>query len=249
MAHETYIGVNNIAQNVNKIWIGDNGVAKKVKRGYIGDANGIARLFFIGGYVWNKYNCNVQYKWSKYTVQNSKTLLKSWTWNLDTYGEIDDFGYSRAILTVSASSYSIQNGKVVITGGYNVVSLRGDQEFSNTQVLILGRDVLESSIFYQAVTSSVTLSWSNSDDFNYVVNGILGKYQARTTSGSFIEYVYSSNSSAYPNGGQSGNYWYSGRTVEYSQGSYIDQVESNNPSAYPDNGRGSDGYWYVKVGS
>ena len=60
--------------------------------------------------------------------------------------------------------------------------------------------------------------------------------------------VNSSSSSAYPNGGQQGGYWYSNRTstvTSYSKGStkYSD-VSSTNRSAYPDNSY-SGSYWYV----
>ena len=38
--------------------------------------------------------------------------------------------------------------------------------------------------------------------------GYFTRYQSRAKGGSLIGYVYSSNESAYPNGGASGNYWY-----------------------------------------
>ena len=233
MAHETYIGVNNIAQNVNKIWVGDNGVAKKVKRGYIGDANGIARLFFFSGYVWNRYNVNIRYRWNKNNVQQE----------LRESGEL---GEGHAFCSVGQSVYYSRNYS--ITG--NSISLLNPRRFRDERhsfmtgyYYIVGASV--GNTCYLPESGGIYLS--HSGPIYVLSGGSLIMYSGHSYAGSFIEYVYSSNSSAYPSNGQQGQYWYSNRIQTYSQGTYIDQVESDNPSAYPDNGRGSDGYWYVKV--
>ena len=45
MAKKTYVGVNNIARNVNKMYVGVNEVARRVKKAYVG-VNGVAKLVF-----------------------------------------------------------------------------------------------------------------------------------------------------------------------------------------------------------
>lgn len=45
MSKKIYVGVNNIAKNVNKMYVGVNNVAKKVLKGYVG-VNGVAKEFF-----------------------------------------------------------------------------------------------------------------------------------------------------------------------------------------------------------
>lgn len=45
MAKRMYVGVDNIARNVNKAYIGVNNIAKKVKKAYVG-VGGKARLFY-----------------------------------------------------------------------------------------------------------------------------------------------------------------------------------------------------------
>lgn len=45
MANKVYVGINNIARNVNTIYVGVNNVARKIVKGYVG-VNGIAKMFF-----------------------------------------------------------------------------------------------------------------------------------------------------------------------------------------------------------
>lgn len=51
MAKKTYVGVNNIAQNVSKMYVGVNGVARRVKNAYVG-VNGVARLVYENANVY-----------------------------------------------------------------------------------------------------------------------------------------------------------------------------------------------------
>ena len=233
MSKNFYIGNGNIAREGQDIYVGVNGVAKKVKRGYIGDANGIARLFFFSGYVWNRYNTKIQYRWNKNNVQQE----------LRESGKLGE-GY--AFCSVGQLVYYSRNYS--ITG--NSINLLNPRWFQNERhnfmtgyYYIVGASVGDTC--YLPESGRIYLSHSGSI---YVLDGgSLIMYSGHSYAGSFIGYVYSSNSSAYPSNGQQGQYWYSNRIQTYSRGSYIGQVESDNPSAYPDNGRGSDGYWYVKV--
>jgi hypothetical protein len=47
MSKGAYVGVNNIARKVTKIYCGVDNVARKVKKGYVG-VGGVARIFFSG---------------------------------------------------------------------------------------------------------------------------------------------------------------------------------------------------------
>lgn len=243
MAHETYIGVNNIAQNVNKIWIGDNGVAKKVKRGYIGDANGIARLFFFSGYVWNRYNTKIQYRWNKNSLGTQESLVRTYTTN--------DVVARSNILVNYGPNWHFSNGRIYLDEHYNTGLIGSISHLTYSNVYLFTNSYTDNATEYYKPPNGYdcVIEYSSSRNQYYVERGKLDYYSVVITRGDFIEYVYSDNSSTYPINGQSGQYWYSSRTETYSQGTYIDQVESDNPSAYPNNGRGSDGYWYVKVGS
>lgn len=45
MAQKIYVGISNVAKNVNKIYVGVGNVAKKVLKGYVG-VNGVAKQFY-----------------------------------------------------------------------------------------------------------------------------------------------------------------------------------------------------------
>lgn len=231
MAHETYIGVNNIAQNVNKIWIGDNGVAKKVKRGYIGDANGIARLFFSSEYKWNRYTLRIQYRWNKSTIG---------------YGEVRSFGqdiqlyltnsYIQYVRSATKPAVQTHNGEYV----YNLpLNYRGDSSWSSQYWV---GEVQYTKSIYNGSDLSVKHGLLHNRSGNITV------YTIKDSAGTFIEYVYSDNNpSAYPNGGVLDDYYYSNRIENsYSQGDFDSVITSENENAYPDNGKQGN-YWYVKI--
>ena len=69
------------------------------------------------------------------------------------------------------------------------------------------------------------------------------------TDGGYTE-VTADSPSAYPNNGESGEYWYVYDRKEsgYKEGQMIETVSSTNASAYPENGRHTDGYWYRRTG-
>ena len=257
MAHGIFIGNSDKSQKVGDIYLGVNGVAQKIKKGYIG-VNGVAQQFYPG-YVWNRYNANTYYRWNKYnldvsyrwnksSVTTQTKLINTWTYNHGDGGEvIEEWGNSVGL--VVSSSWTISNGKITITGEYEYCGRRDLRTFSYSEIMIRTNNsinpTLSSSTYFRGVGGSVTLKWSASSDFIYVEpnGGTLGKYSIVSSSGSFIEYVYSDSSNAYPTNGESGGYWYSNRTEEYSRGSLVGSVSSSSSSAYPTNGKQGD-YWY-----
>lgn len=104
----------------------------------------------------------------------------------------------------------------------------------------------EKGTYFGEYTSSIR---NDKPDNGSDPDGYWYEYQGSTQEqikGSYLDDVESTNSSAYPDNGISGNYWYvyDSTRVEYSQGSANGSVNSTNRSAYPDNGR-SGSYWYV----
>ena len=242
MAHETYIGVNNIAQNVNKIWIGDNGVSKKVKRGYIGDANGIARLFFFSGYVWNRYNTITTYKWNK----------KDWLGYYPRHMSDPDY-----MSNITYGDEEVYYTDVYFTDTESQTSWKGTRHNFETWTVSWFRSNVQGNYvrgsWSRLVYVGAVTGWNGDsnrpriyiDGYQAVANENRKYYEDLGT-------VTSTDINAYPSNIENvhtDGYYYQRAGETYSQGSYIDQVESENPSAYPDNGRGSDGYWYVKVES
>lgn len=67
--------------------------------------------------------------------------------------------------------------------------------------------------------------------------------------GSFIEDVYSTDTSAYPSDSISINYWYTanGYDSTYSQGIKVGTVNDKTETTYPNNARHTDIFWYVKL--
>lgn len=249
MARKVYIGNNAVAKNVKKIYIGVNGVARKVKKGYVGDSSGIARLFFFGATVWNRYQVNTTtlYVWNQYNLiqeaqydyyekdnNQSGTVTLRGTQYIYRWPEFNDrTGYyedGRA-----ETVYDCYRNENLLT--WSTTSSRSKTQYQFSRIDRLWDDNADSAEDdrYELWYSQY---WTIEQEFDRYVY----------SQGSYIGQVMSSDSSAYPNDDYKGNYWYvsNGTTQEKSQGSFIDTVESDNPTAYPDNGI-SGNYWYVKI--
>lgn len=249
MARKVYIGNNAVAKNVKKIYIGVNGVARKVKKGYVGDSSGIARLFFSGATVWNRYQVNTTtlYVWNQYNLiqeaqydyyekdnNQSGTVTLRGTQYIYRWPEFNDrTGYyedGRA-----ETVYDCYCNENLLT--WSTTSSRSKTQYQFSRIDRLWDDIADSAEDdrYELWYSQY---WTIEQEFDRYVY----------SQGSYIGQVTSSDSSAYPNDDYKGNYWYvsNGTTQEKSQGSFIYTVESDNPTAYPDNGI-SGNYWYVKI--
>lgn len=244
MARKVYIGNNAVAKNVKKIYIGVNGVARKVKKGYVGDSSGIARLFFSGATVWNRYQVNTTtlYVWNQYNLMTimkkdnnqSGTVTLRGTQYIYRWPEFNDrTGYyedGRA-----ETVYDCYRNENLLT--WSTTSSRSKTQYQFSRIDRLWDDNADSAEDdrYELWYSQY---WTIEQEFDRYVY----------SQGSYIGQVTSSDSSAYPNDDYKGNYWYvsNGTTQEKSQGSFIDTVESDNPTAYPDNDI-SGNYWYVKI--
>ena len=96
MAKGAYVGVNNLARKVTKIYCGVNNVARKVKKGYVG-VGGVARIFFSGEQKLEYYGAITPLSqgrhWLAATTVGNYALFgggynKS---NVDTYTLVDKF--------------------------------------------------------------------------------------------------------------------------------------------------------------
>ena len=108
-----------------------------------------------------------------------------------------------SVASVSTPVYGVTSKPPIINGQYYFSGGRG-----------YGSSQLDRGVWFKygldAGYSNVAFNYAQTyDDYNvYNVSGLI----ISQTAGSFIQYVYSTNQSAYPNGGASGNYWYDGRT-------------------------------------
>ena len=212
MAHETYIGVNNIAQNVNKIWVGDNGVAKKVKRGYIGDANGIARLFFFSGYVWNRYEAIQQ---TYYYVTNTTDYTSVTGVGNVRRVTLGKYAYGSYIPMYTRYNIDSNNGEITLLNQVNIYfdadldnnyyaagCPRNFYDYENRAFYGSGANN-QCHLEYQHIKGDYYIDFKG---FPYYMKPTIGyKY----VQGSYIGQVESDNPSAYPDNGRgSDGYWY-----------------------------------------
>lgn len=159
------------------------------------------------------------YRWEQY----------SYGWQIVERDRGNEIGFS-SVQDWIYTSNNFTNGVLVQTGdhaGYFKFSFGtvDSQYTGNTisaQTIILDYeqdDAIYAKSFYYGNISSITLSYSNFDGWKITCPYSTGSVMYRTTShgkGNYIGYVYSTSSSAYPNGGASGNYWYDKLHVERS---------------------------------
>lgn len=184
MAHEVYVGIESgLSRNIDKIYVGDNsGISRKVRRGYVGDSEGKARLFYASIYVWNRYSVNYRYVYG-YTVESHSE-------------------YRLGTETVICYIITLNNYNRY-TGDWN------NQRRTDISPSIVGKWILTerngSSAYY------ITRVPYESGGYNarYTKTARMRQLDTQEASqGTYIDQVESENPSAYPNNGQSGNYWY-----------------------------------------
>lgn len=224
-------------------------------------------------YIWDKYatSYETRYYWGKYTVNTtsvpvyateailiypndyfylngpsgsipycsiSSTLSQNYTFDKYTgkFALKSISGYMTLNEIKSAGYYDIQN-RVFLIGSY-VSGMN-----SHTVTLISSSQNGSGLLFYDRAVGNTDAKSPN------VYTSYRDSYESTASKGSYIETVYSLQPAAYPNNGQSGNYWYT--YSHYSQvatgpnGQAIGQVTSPDEYAYPNNGE-KDGYWYIR---
>lgn len=176
-------------------------------------------------YTWRKYNYTPGgYKYSLYRESYKSGFL---AWNCTLYSSITCDPSSGTIRgSGSTMTLTYQNGKQAI-GKYWIPNSQAHQADTEPWRNAQGNCVCTCTV------------WSSKRSY---VEGSIGSY---------IGTVSSTNSSAYPDDGSSGSYWYesNGSSTSWSKGSTsYGEVTSTSSSAYPSNGA-SGSYWYESAGS
>lgn len=227
MAKVIYTGVSSKARKIKACYIGVSNKARKIKKGYIG-VNNIARLCYSSGYMWARYTLASTGKVSLTKVVSNASGYRFAKDNLQSFYECvvtgnDSSGYTlktsstpefnkraKAVTTSGASSnsyYQVPKNCGVVTNTYYCVVTYGYEG---------GYNRLSGYDFYMDYNTDITTAtwfsylalWTA---VNYNTNSDkLDIYRKNTiqTKGSFIDYVTSDNSNAYPTNGISGSYWY-----------------------------------------
>ena len=121
MSKKAYIGVNGIAENVEKIYVGVNGVARKVIKGYVG-VNGVAELFWDGGSTpiipasWDFWTSDVGYI-SELRISKSNVMIAY-------YAAIHTSNGDKALLispSQDAVAYDNYTSQGTVTDAKNIV--------------------------------------------------------------------------------------------------------------------------------
>ena len=228
-------------------------------RVYVEDVAGNISSYVVGNpstlFLWRVYNSNsaTNYLWDQFNIATQNVY--SWNrYSLDSYTEYGvRYGGGGSMTIESDTSMwntteqrdpsKNMSGSKFILGGtwhYPYQFRSGDWVGFSSRTEIAYKYV---SATYIGDTLNMLFTYSQTI---YTVPQTV--YEQGSTS---YGPVTSTNSSAYPNNGFSGSYWYvySGVTTNNIQGSTnYGTVSSTNSGAYPSNGI-SGSYWYVSAGS
>lgn len=197
-------------------------------------------------YTWNRWNLvsTTVYKWEKWNAIG--TTIYTWNkYNLENY-IVKDLGEQYAFEDLNNWLWS----SWVLSQTTGEFSGSGSSKRMSDGIMY-GWYLIQDNPQYVDRIDSLGGNGLPSDGGNYTFNVTRYMSVKGNGIGEYVGVVSSTSSSAYPNGGSSGNYWYSyaGSSVEYSKGSTsYGQVTSTSSSAYPSNGA-SGSYWYVSAGS
>ena len=215
-------------------------------------------------YTWERYNVVTTYKWGRCEIGEKRTYyvsesqetnhtvhrpMASNSGTVFNFADRYDVDEDSGIITFKSVSRVVYSSSVQNT----IDKLRGagfvrgyytrTTHTSGSDIRITGTNLetpYDGSYFYQVTSlddSSSYCSWE--------YNTCRIKYNTSDAQGSYIDQVTSTSSSAYPNNGIHGDYWYVSEGSDQSRGTYIDDVASENYNAYPDNGI-SGSYWYIR---
>lgn len=194
-------------------------------------------------YKWNKWSYDTNYQWPKYTLgwgyaadhsSRGNSMYNQYYWLASsismnqTTGYFNSSGFSRTYITTDNYT-SLQSMYQAMAGSDGGSFWTGSGDIKSVMHFTTIRGLLSSQ---------------NSVDFNYTLY-----VPSKSGQGTFIEYVTSTSSSAYPSNSEYNGYYYGSRSTVYSKGSTsYGQVTSTSSSAYPSNGV-SGSYWYESAGS
>lgn len=221
-------------------------------------------------YNWNKYNAvsTTVYQWNKWSTESAagydtstngsinysftsyndppKVTMRVYTSMYDPWPVIENGTPYLRFADASGSNYSITPNDTFSYKGWTT-HLNGFYEPSPSPAHWLSTDMTIMSKTGSATGSQSTGKWTM--PVYYLTRYTAKMVQSKGSTSYGV--VTSTSSSAYPNGGASGSYWYDGRTTttQWSKGSTsYGTVSSTSSSAYPSNGK-SGSYWYVSAGS
>ena len=203
-------------------------------------------------YYWNRYNVveNTIYNWNEYSTTRYYEIVPITSTVVDNNHDVNTT--ETYLLYEEYEANSTVGIKFSGAVRPKLTSLEGNEEYVGYYRLYGLRrngnlhNVVGSLVEVRRVYSENVKDWV----LNVYMQSICGydttKYP-EYSKGEYLTSVKSTDSSAYPNDGRSGSYWYvyTGTSTEYSKGSTsYGQVSSTSSSAYPNNGR-SGSYWYV----
>ena len=132
MAKGAYVGVNNLARKVTKIYCGVNNVARKVKKGYVG-VGGVARIFFSGEQKLEYYGAITPLSqgrhWLAATTVGNYALFGGGSDSYNYYSNVDSYNSTLTKGTPSSLSGTRTElaattvGNYALFGGGNVTNL------------------------------------------------------------------------------------------------------------------------------
>ena len=276
MSKKIYIGVGDLAKEVDPLYISVGGSTKKVSKVYVG-IDGVARQAYPNTitYKWNRYNVNTTYYWDRYNVKrtykwNRYTTKTVYIW--DKYNATNTLDYTSeqvdCIRHIGVSGEAGTSFKLVMDGDSpalqieNISSranLDGTRYVSDISVAPYGYDDPRyPPMWYQIVIYDYVADSGPQPYIYKCTPTIYGGYSAvdvfkmvatgGVNKGSYVGEITSSSSSTYPDDGVEGNYWYIYDRSEKQKGSSSGTVTSSSSGSYPSNGA-SGSYWYVYAGS
>ena len=178
MSKNAYIGIGGKAREGQELYVGIGGRARKVVAGYVG-VNGKARKFWPSTII---------YVWNRYSIEIQSSVYEGKVvYQSDIKHCTDDDKIYQ--------DYYISGTSVVLTNPYSGY-LSDDENYSGYYVPKRGQS---------CVLRFDHEDWNNGDNIYQVIALLVKQTQ---TQGSYIDQVFSENSSQYPQNGIQGSYWY-----------------------------------------
>ena len=229
-------------------------------RVYVEDVAGNISSYVVGNpstlFLWRVYNSNsaTNYLWNQFNIATQNVY--SWNrYNVESYVQHGISYGPGGSLVISANTdwRATQQGwdpeRALASNGsyFRMGSARYPYQFNSGE---WGAQSSRPIMLYQYIGHSY-IGDTNNLIWMYAQTATITNETVYEQGSTSYGSVTSTNSSAYPNNGYSGSYWYvySGVTTNNIQGSTnYGTVSSTNSGAYPSNGI-SGSYWYVSAGS